>query len=390
MISLKISDFARVVTGGTPSTMKKEFWDGGTIPWLNSGELNQDILTLSSNYITEQGLRSSNAKMMPPDTVLVALTGATTGKVGYLTFEACANQSVSGILPSPNHHPKYLYYFLLSQRKKILGDSYGGAQKHISQSYVQNIKVPLPDLPIQKKIAAILDKADSLRQKDKQLLEHYNKLAQSIFYDMFGDPIRNEKGWDKPPFGSIGESRLGKMLDSKKQNGGAKYPYLGNSNVKWGLIDFSNLKEMEFTDDERIEFQLKDGDLLICEGGEVGRCAIWRNEQPNVYFQKAIHRVRLHSERAMPEYVQFVFQHYGQHNGFKDFVTVATIAHLTGIKLRQVPVPVPPIELQRKFSTLIQNVLHQRKKAEENLIKTESLFQTLLKKAFKGELVKGS
>lgn len=115
---IKIKDFTEVITGGTPSTTKNEYWEKGNIPWLNSGELNQDIVNHSRNYITELGLKNSSTRLMPKDTVLIALTGTTTGKVGYLTFEACANQSVTGILPSKKHLPKYLYYFLNSIRKK--------------------------------------------------------------------------------------------------------------------------------------------------------------------------------------------------------------------------------------------------------------------------------
>src|SRR5437868_6324417 len=96
----KIEDFADVITGGTPSTAKNEYWDNSEIPWLNSGELNQGIIESCSNHITKIGLKNSAAKLMPVDSVLIALTGATTGVVGYLTFKACANQSLTGILPS--------------------------------------------------------------------------------------------------------------------------------------------------------------------------------------------------------------------------------------------------------------------------------------------------
>ena len=194
---IKVKDFADVATGGTPSTKRDDFWVGGEIPWLNSGELNQDIITTSKNFITKEGLNNSSTRMMPPDTVLIALTGATTGKVGYLTFEACANQSVTGILPSLNHVPKYVYYYLNSIRSKVLDDAYGGAQPHISQGYVKNINIPLPPIGEQKQITAILDAADELRQKDKALIAKYDELTQSLFLDMFGDPVTNPMKWDE-------------------------------------------------------------------------------------------------------------------------------------------------------------------------------------------------
>ena len=138
-----IDSFTSVITGGTPSTSKEEYWNDGNIPWLNSGELQQDIITKSSNFITDLGLKNSSSKLMPKDSILIALTGTTAGKVGYLTFEACANQSVTGILPSNKHIPKYLYYYLYSIRSKVMSDAYGGAQPHISQAYVKKIKIPL-------------------------------------------------------------------------------------------------------------------------------------------------------------------------------------------------------------------------------------------------------
>ena len=167
---LKVKNFASVITGGTPSTKNKDFWEGGDIPWLNSGELNQNIVKTTRNYITELGLKNSSARLMPANTVLIALTGATTGVVGFLTFEASANQSVTGILPSNKHFPKYLFYYLKSIRPKVLHDAYGGAQPHISQGYVKELKIPLPPLDQQKKIAAILDAADAYRQKTKTLI----------------------------------------------------------------------------------------------------------------------------------------------------------------------------------------------------------------------------
>src|ERR1035437_2955968 len=108
LTEIKVSDFAEVITGGTPSTTVKEYWEGGTIPWLNSGELNKKYIYQSKNFITASGLKSSSTRLMPPETVLIALTGATTGLSALTKIEACANQSVTGILPSKNHNSDYL------------------------------------------------------------------------------------------------------------------------------------------------------------------------------------------------------------------------------------------------------------------------------------------
>ncbi|MCH7592458.1 MAG: restriction endonuclease subunit S, partial [Planctomycetes bacterium] len=138
MKHLRVEEFAKVITGGTPSTRISSYWDG-EIPWLNSGDLNQGIIHASSKLITKAGLKNSAARMMPMDSVLIALTGATTGVTALLKIVACANQSVTGILPSSSHIPKYLYYYLSSIRSKVIDQSYGGAQKHISQGFVKKI-----------------------------------------------------------------------------------------------------------------------------------------------------------------------------------------------------------------------------------------------------------
>jgi type I restriction enzyme S subunit len=166
---VKVSDFAEVITGGTPSTTVDEYWDGGTIPWLNSGELNKRYIYNAKNFITVTGLKSSSTRLMPPDTVLIALTGATCGLSALMKIEACANQSVTGILPSEKHSPDYLLHYLRTQRKRILDKAWGNAQPHISQKFVKDMFVPLPSLPDQLHIANLLTKAENLISHAKKV-----------------------------------------------------------------------------------------------------------------------------------------------------------------------------------------------------------------------------
>ena len=285
-------------------------------------------------------------------------------------------------------YPKFVYYYL-SGNINILEEGFKGAGlKHISKAFINDIEIPLPPLSIQKRIAEILDAADALRRKDQELLRKYDELAQAIFIDMFGDPVKNEKGWDRIPFAELFDSRLGKMLDAKKQGGGKKFKYLGNSNLQWFRYNLDNLSEMEFADNEIEKFELKKGDVLICEGGEVGRCAIWNNEMPNVYFQKAIHRARAISNNIIPEYTVMLFWFLAKYGGLNDYVTAATIAHLTGEKLKLIPIPVPPIDLQIKYRDVVLQLNKQKELFAVSQLHSENMFNSLLQQAFKGELVK--
>lgn len=172
---------------------------------------------------------------------------------------------------------------------------------------------------------------------------------------MFGDLLSNNKGWAQFRLGDITTSRLGKMLDAKKQTGKHLHPYLANVNVQWFRFDLSNLNQMDFDDADQIEFELKPRDLLVCEGGEIGRCAIWNGEMQGCYYQKALHRVRCNETIIIPEYLSHLFYYHSQANGFSDIAgNKVTIAHLPGEKLKAMQVMVPPLELQKQFASFIQ------------------------------------
>ena len=200
---------------------------------------------------------------------------------------------------------------------------------------------------------------------------------------MFGDIIQNTKNWELKSFTEIAKSRLGKMLDSKKQTGKEKYPYLANFNVQWFRFNLENLNEMDFSEADRIEFALKDGDLLVCEGGEVGRCAVWHNQIENCFFQKAVHRVRLNMDLVHPDYMAYWFKFRSDFNSFDDIVgSKATIAHLTGEKLKLLQIPLPPLSLQNDFAAFVQQIDKSKFAVQKSLEKAETLYKSLMQLYF--------
>jgi len=137
------------------SENKKKYWEERNIPWIRSGELKDKRIKSSEKNITDLGFKESNAKKFPKNTVLIALTGATTGKTAILDIEATTNQSVTGIFPSPKFIPEYLWYYLRLNYEKIKNKSYGRAQQHIRQGIIEDLEILLPDLENQKKIIKI-------------------------------------------------------------------------------------------------------------------------------------------------------------------------------------------------------------------------------------------
>lgn len=274
--------------------------------------------------------------------------------------------------------PKALTYY----KAKLQGST--ARRRSLPASVFLELPVFLPPLSEQQRIAAILDKADAIRTKRRQALDLLEAVISSEFVRRFGSPVRDDR-WSRRVIGDFAETRLGKMLDKKKQNDGEVFPYLRNVNVQWFSIDLDDILEMKFSEREREILELRDGDILMCEGGEPGRCAVWRSSKKDIYFQKALHRIRL-SEDVLPEYFVYCMRFMVEEGGLRDFVTSATIAHLTGEKLRTVQIPVPPVEEQMAFCQAANRAEQARKMVTDDAVRIDALFASLQSRAFKGEL----
>jgi len=160
--------------------------------------------------------------------------------------------------------------------------------------------------------------------------------------------------WKTVKLGDISDMCLGKMLDQEK-NKGKLEPYLANINVRWGRFDFSNLNQMRFEESEHERYGLQLGDIVICEGGEPGRCAIWKDENSNMKIQKALHRVRIH-KNYNNEFVYYLFLLAGKNGQLEKHFIGSTIKHLTGIALKQIEFAFPPLESQEKIAAVLSSL----------------------------------
>lgn len=280
--------------------------------------------------------------------------------------------------------PRFGYYATKRLRPEMEMMAPATTVKIISKSKFSELKISLPPLDEQKRIAGILDQADALRRLRTAALDKLNTLGQAIFHEMFGAigtsdlPIR--------PFGDFAEIKLGKMLDKGKFKGVETKPYLRNVNVRWFDFDLSSVYEMEFADKELERFQVKHDDLLICEGGEPGRCAVWQEDEREIYYQKALHRVRVDESVATPNYIAFWFFVAAQSGKLSDFISEVTIAHLTGAKIKQLPIMLPSIDKQKTFEFRLNEISCRSRHLRDALAKQEALFASLQHRAFRGEL----
>jgi type I restriction enzyme S subunit len=241
-----IGELCRTGAGGTPRKGTKEYYDGGSIPWLLSGEVSQRDIHSAKNYITERGLSESSAKVFPKNTVLVAMYGATAGQVGILRFEAATNQAVCGIYPTEELIPEFIYYYLLVKKSDLVAQAVGNAQPNISQIKIKNTDIPLIPLSEQERIVSVLDEAfeaiDTAIANTEKNLSNTEELFQSVLETMLSPQTTIsfgsfEEDWDQMKLGDICTLQRGFDLPKRHRVKGS-YELVSSSGVIDTHTDF--------------------------------------------------------------------------------------------------------------------------------------------------------
>lgn len=263
----------------------------------------------------------------------------------------------------------YFYYFLSPQGKaNVQSLVMQVAAAGIRGSELAKLHVPLPPLPIQRRIAGILSAYDELIENSQRRIKILEAMARALYREWFvhfrfpgheRTRIFNglPEGWKQTPLEEVAELRLGKMLDQQK-NRGEPLPYLANVNVRWGEFDLRDLREMRFEQDELETYGLRFGDIVMCEGGEPGRCAIWKEQTPGMMIQKAIHRIRCR-ENMDHKYLYQSLRDQAEHGHLATLFTGATIKHLPREKLAKVTVVVPSVPLLKRFGSTTMSMEEQ-------------------------------
>ena len=378
---MKLTDICDFQGGSQPP---KEEWSfdkqDGYVRMLQIRDFTQ------SERVTPEYIKISNStKVCEADDILIARYGASIGKI--LTGLAGAyNVAIMRTIPDTSKiKKKYLYYYLKSSyfQNAIINVGSRAAQAGFNKEDLSKLDIECPKLVEQEGVINILEKIEAVIEKQKEELTSLDDLIKARFVEMFGDVIHNSKKWQVCLFAEITSSRLGKMLDAKQQTGRNSYPYLANFNVQWFRFNLENLNKMDFDEKDRAEFELREGDLLVCEGGEIGRCAVWHNELQPCFFQKALHRVRCNHQIILPDYLAWWFRYNCDYGGFSALAGAkATIAHLPGAKLKQLQVAVPPMELQEQFAVFVAQTDKSKVAVQKALDEAQLLFDSLMQEYF--------
>ena len=380
----KLGELGKIITGNTPKTSDARNYESNDICFVKPSDFTDNEITeihQSEFHISEYA--KNKARVLPADSILVTCIGII-GKVAINKISCAFNQQINAIVPDKKIcDSKYVAYAIQNAQPKIQIIANAAVVPILNKTQFSNIEVQLPQLEEQRQIANRLGRVDKLIFLCKQQLTKLDELVKARFVEMFGDIILNSNRWPTYKFSEITSSRLGKMLDAKQQTGTHSYPYLANFNVQWFRFELETLNSMDFSESDRIEFELQDGDLLVCEGGEIGRCAVWHNNIQPCYFQKALHRVRCDKSFILPDFLAWWFKYNCDHGGFLAIEGAkATIAHLPGAKLKNLNVCVPPLPLQNQFAAFVEEVDKQKQNIQQSLDKLELLKKALMQEYF--------
>lgn len=286
-------------------------------------------------------------------------------------------------ISSPYFKKDLLPYIMVSDSftKHAVLNSKGSTNPYINWPDIAKFELKLPSIGEQEVLLSLLDSNQKVEDHLFSAISSHQVSMRRLFMDSFGGP---NKSWNASNIGELFEVQLGKMLSKKAQQGANPKKYLGNINVQWGHIDISDLKEMDFSDKEIKKFSLKKNDILVCEGGEIGRAAIWDENLNDCYYQKALHRLRLKlGADILPEYMLLWLEYkFRISNDFKSESLTTTIAHIPREKLLKLVVSYPDVNTQRKIVAAFGSMKSIEKELNEKLKNIRKLRQSILNRYF--------
>jgi len=443
-MEVSIGEIAFVSLGKTPS--KKDYLSNGSLKVIKFRDVNNGVVDFFNDKtgfvrVDEAVVTSmTELKMWDVLTTSAAHSGENIGKKTAIVTELPEKFErvfFTGELLNvriPNHFlgfeivSKMIYYFLSSEA------GYKGIQKavagvHLTQGRAKGILFPLPPLNEQKRIVAkvdaIMPRIDSAKERLEKIPAILKRFRQSVltaavtgkltekwreehpetesaevlldeklrmrkqYYASYWKDFEIPQRWICALLKNIADLRLGKMLDGSK-NKGISMRYLRNINVRWFGFDLESLKEIRITQAEKESLSIKTGDVFVCEGGEPGRSAVWKAKENNMTFQKALHRVRMKIS-FLPDLLVYNLKVDADTKKLDELFTGSTIKHFTGRSLAVYPVAIPPLEEQKEIVRQVDKLFALADKVEEHYQKAwarvDALSQSVLAKAFRGELV---
>ena len=383
----KLGEVATIIGGSTPKSNVEEYW-GGNHYWVTPADLNGNKYQSSTpRTITDLAIQKTNLQLLPIGTVLLS-SRAPIGKVAITTVPMYCNQGFKNIICSELLNNEFVYWYLFGKTDYLNSLGRGATFKEISKKTTEQIPIPIPPLAEQQRIVAELDLLSSMIDKKKVQLKELDQLAQSIFYDMFGDPITNEKGWEiekfedvcssmtKGPFGSD----IKKSLYVPKSEDTYKVYIQINAIEKDATLGTYYISK-EYFDNKMFKFEVKPNDYIITCDGTLGKFLRLPQSIEKGIISASLLRLTL-NEKINYKYFEHIWDCYILQQQTKDIRNTA-LKHLpSASKMGKTLIPLPPLSLQQEFASKIEAIERQKTLIQQSIDEVQTMFDYTMDKYF--------
>ncbi|MDQ1316820.1 MAG: type restriction enzyme subunit, partial [Candidatus Poribacteria bacterium] len=354
----KLKDVAEIITGTTPPKSNPDFYGGG-IPFITPAELDCDpLVSASPTTLTEQGVNKS--RILPKKAVMVSCIGSL-GKVGLAGCPLVTNQQINSLIFDEDKiYFQFGYYFCKTLKPLLESLASSTTLPIINKSKFSEISIPLPPLPQQKRIAAILDQADNIRRKRQKAIQLANTFLLSVFWDMFGYPerfnlIELQELASKERY-SLSSGPFGSNLTSAHYTDKGVIVLRGLNITEWG-IDLINVK---FISEEKaqslIRSEVKPGDIVVVAVGASGLACQIPETLPRAIMSQNFNKISPNLDQILPTYLEYCINSNFVRRQLEQNITDTVRTFLSLTKLKTIKIPTPPLPLQKKFSNCVERI----------------------------------
>lgn len=376
-MKVELGKIYNISSGGTPSKKCNDYYDGGKIKWVKTGDLKEKYLYDTDEYITENGLRNSSAKLYQSDTVLIAMYGATIGATAILRTEACTNQACAAFVKNDRVIPEYLYYFFKSQKDKFTKDGVGGAQPNISIGYLRNVRINLISIDEQEKIAENLGKIEELICNEQAQIRQFDILIKSRFVEMFGDLKKNDMGWQVCSFSDFAQIDTTMIHDFEKYG---DYPHIGIDSIEKESGNISGYRTVRedgvvsgkylFTPEHIIYSKIRPNLNKVALPEFKGVCSA--DAYPILPKKERCNRIFLAYTMRSSIFLEYILA----------FSSRTNLPKVNKLQVEGFCCPIPDIALQEQFASFVHQVDRLKFTTQKSLEKTQLLFNSLMQQYF--------
>ena len=396
----KLKEIAFTTSGGTPSRQRKEFYIGD-IPWVKSGELNDNYIWDTEEKITQEAIDNSSAKWLNPETLLIAMYGATVGKTAILKIRATTNQAVCSVVPNDKINTDYLRYYFVHIRPHLLNSRYGGAQPNINQTILKDTFVLCPLRHEQDHIAYILQKLQQAIAQQEKIIAKTKELKRSLMHRLFTYGLRGEElketeiglmpeNWEVVRFDDLADFKNGINFNIG-QKGGKGILTIDVLNMYGERIDanLNNLYRVDIDLSNKSDYILRGNDILFVRSSlkreGVGWVSLFKEGIEPVTFCGFIIRARIKSDISLAEYLTYFFRSDVARKKLISSERVA-ITNINQGMLRSFLVPLPKIEEQQEIVDILTKVEDKLGQSQSRKQALQELFKTMLQLLMTGQV----